>query len=109
MIYINFSVDSGLSNPSMGSNVERPQPSIFVGKLKSYQLKVCMIQKSLLLSHEKQVGKLEVIFNSKSMKFFLPLFIYFITILNISFSAKLHSFKENRSLDRFQIWNVSGY
>ena len=35
-----FAVDSSLANPSITSDVEQPQPNIFVGKLKSYQLKV---------------------------------------------------------------------
>ena len=33
-----------LSNPALSSDMERPQPSIFEGKLKGYQLKVSPLQ-----------------------------------------------------------------
>ncbi|XP_070179265.1 chromatin-remodeling ATPase INO80-like [Littorina saxatilis] len=39
MTVTNESLDSSLANPSITSDVEQPQPNIFVGKLKGYQLK----------------------------------------------------------------------
>ena len=35
-----FAVDSSLANPSINADIEQPQPNIFEGILKGYQLKV---------------------------------------------------------------------
>lgn len=46
-VFVCITVDSGLSDPSI-TDVEQPQPGIFEGKLKGYQLKVSIGQKPSL-------------------------------------------------------------
>ena len=38
--HVTLEAESGLANPVLSTETERPQPSIFEGKLKGYQLKV---------------------------------------------------------------------
>jgi len=49
LIYVMLYIDgeSAFANPSISTAAERPQPTIFTGKLKCYQLKVCLVPYNL--------------------------------------------------------------